>query len=606
MAPFWDIRGGASLQMGVFIAVDRHGFMAVGHEPMTHGLSRAKFWKRLALTGFAVAFGLCKLALCGEMPPLDRPAPIRFKDIARPAGVDFVLRNSATPRKYQIEPMVAGVAIFDYNNDGFSDLYFVNGASIPSLEKTGPEYYNRLFRNNRKGTFTDITEEAGVKAEGYSMGVAVGDYDNDGYEDLYVAGVNRNFLFQNNRDGTFSEVTKAAGVRGFDPVRGKTWSIGAAWLDYNNDGWLDLFVVNYCVWGLDKDPYCGPESRKFRVYCHPSEFDPLPNALYRNNGDGTFTDVSGPSGIGRYLGKGMGVAVADYDDDGYPDVFVANDTTRNFLFHNNGDGTFSEAGLQAGVAYNGDGAALSYMGADFRDVDNDGRPDIFVTAISNEMFCYFHNEGRGLFEDFTHASLLGRLSIFMSGWSNGILDFNNDGWKDLFSANSHVNDQIEMEMNVPFKQRNAVFANMRGKFVDVSATAGQDFQVASAHRGCAFGDLDNDGKIDVVVSRFDGPAEVFRNVSPDGNHWLIVKTQGRRSNRDGIGAKVRVESESGVQYNHVTTSVGYASSSDRRFHFGLGKDTVVKKLKIRWPSGAQQELENVPVDQVLTVSEPRR
>lgn len=545
------------------------------------------------------------LSAQSALPNTKRLAPIAFEDISARAGVRFVLRNGATPNKYQIEPMVAGVAVFDYNNDGWQDIYFVNGAKIPELAKTGPDHYNRLYRNNGDGTFSDVTDQAGVKGEGYSMGVAVGDFDNDGWEDLFVAGVNRNLLFHNNRDGTFTDVTDRAGLAGLDTKRGKMWSICAAWLDYDNDGLLDLFVVNYCDWGLDKDPFCGSESRNHRVYCHPSKFGPLPNMLFRNNGDGTFTNVSEPSGIGRHLGKGMGVAVADYDDDGYVDVFVANDTTRNFLFHNNHDGTFSEVGLQSGVAYNGDGSALSYMGADFRDVDNDARPDIVVTAISNEMFSYFHNEGGGIFEDFTHSSLLGRLSIFLSGWSNGLFDFNNDGWKDLFAANSHVNDEIEMEMNVPFRQRNAVFLNDGGKFVDVSTQAGKDFQATAAHRGCAFGDLDNDGKVDVVVSRFDAPAEVFRNVSPGAGHWLILKTEGSRSNRDGIGAKIRLESASGVQYNHVTTSVGYASSSDRRVHFGLGKDAKVENLEIRWPSGARQELEDIPADQILTVTEPQ-
>jgi hypothetical protein len=528
---------------------------------------------------------------------------VRLENIAASAGVGFVLHNSATPFKYQIEPMVAGVAIFDYNNDGYEDIYFVNGARIPELMKTGPEYHNRLYQNNGNGTFTDVTARAGVKGEGYSMGVAVGDYDSDGWEDLYVVGVNRNQLFHNNGDGTFTDVTEAAGLKGLDPQRGKTWSICAGWFDYDNDGWLDLFVVNYCVWGLDKDPFCGSEFTGVRTYCHPSKFDPLPDALYHNNRDGTFTEVSSAAGIRLHLGKGMGVAFADYDADGYLDVFVANDTTRNFLFHNNGDGTFSERGLQAGVAYNGDGSALSYMGADFRDVDNDGRPDIFVTAISNETFSYFHNEGGGIFDDFTHPSGLGRLSIFSSGWSNGIFDLNNDGRKDLFSVNSHVNDNIGFEMNVPFQQRNSIFANAGDRFVDVSASAGEDFQVAAAHRGCAFGDLDNDGRIDVVVSRFDGPAEVFRNVSPGGNHWLLVKTVGTRSNRDGIGAQIRLESASGVQYNHVTTSVGYASSSSRRVHFGLGQDTLVTRLETHWPSGVRQELRNIPADQILTVRE---
>lgn len=571
------------------------------------GQSRRRLRFRLALLVWPVAALLLATPLYQSRTSL-APSPlagsVRLENIAASAGVGFVLHNSATPFKYQIEPMVAGVAIFDYNNDGYEDIYFVNGAGIPELMKTGPEYYNRLYQNNGNGTFTDVTARAGVKGEGYSMGVAVGDYDNDGWEDLYVVGVNRNQLFHNSGDGTFTDVTEAAGLKGLDPQRGKTWSICAGWFDYDNDGWLDLFVVNYCVWGLDKDPFCGSEFTGVRAYCHPSKFDPLPDALYHNNRDGTFTEVSAAAGIRQHLGKGMGVAFADYDADGYLDVFVANDTTRNFLFHNNGDGTFSERGLQAGVAYNGDGSALSYMGADFRDVDNDGRPDIFVTAISNETFSYFHNEGGGIFDDFTHPSGLGRLSIFSSGWSNGIFDLNNDGRKDLFSVNSHVNDNIGFEMNVPFQQRNSIFANAGDRFVDVSASAGEDFQVAAAHRGCAFGDLDNDGRIDVVVSRFDGPAEVFRNVSPGGNHWLLVKTVGTRSNRDGIGAQIRLESASGVQYNHVTTSVGYASSSSRRVHFGLGQDTLVTRLEIRWPSGVRQELRNVPAEQILTVREP--
>ena len=534
--------------------------------------------------------------------PID---PVRFQNISSSSGVDFILRNCATPHKYQIEPMVAGVALFDYNNDGLLDIYFVNGAKIPELAKAAPEYWNRLYRNNGNGTFTDVTETAGVKAEGYSMGVATGDYDNDGWEDLYVAGVNRNILYHNNGDGTFTDVTARAGVPGAKSSDGKMWSICAGWFDYDNDGWLDLFVVNYCVWGLDKDPFCGSRFTGVRAYCYPSEFAPLPNTLYHNNGDGTFTDVSGAAGISEHFGKGMGVAFADYDADGYLDVFVGNDTTRNFLFHNNGNGTFTELGLRVGVAYNGDGAALSYMGVDFRDVDNDGWPDLFVTAISNEMFSYFHNEGGGVFDDYTHRSLLGRLSIFSSGWSNGIFDLNNDGWKDFFSSNSHVNDRVQTELNVPFMQRNSVYANVGGRFANASDAAGSDFQVAAAHRGAAFGDLDNDGRMDVVVSRFDSPAEIFRNVSPGGHHWLLVKTVGTRSNRDGIGARIKLESEGGPQYNHVTTSVGYASSSDRRVHFGLGRDKVVGKLEILWPSGVRQELRDIPVDQILTVVEPR-
>ncbi|MGH9343279.1 MAG: CRTAC1 family protein [Terriglobia bacterium] len=536
--------------------------------------------------------------------PGSHPIPAQFKDIARTSGVDFILNNCATPNKYQIEPMVAGIAIFDYNNDGWLDLYFANGAHIPELRKTGPEYYNRLYRNNGDGTFTDVTERAAVKGEGYSMGVAAGDYDNDGWEDLFVVGVNQNTLFHNNGDGTFSDVTAKAGLSGVGPGGYKPWSICAGWFDYDNDGWLDLFVVNYCDWAVNKDPYCGVLGE--RSYCSPSKFAPLPNMLYHNNRDGTFSNVSRTSGIGKLLGKGMGVAFSDYDDDGYTDIFVANDTTRNFLFHNNGDGTFSEVGLELGVAFNGSGASLSFMGVDFRDVDNDGRPDLFVTALSNETFTYFHNLDGRLFEDWTQPSNLGRLSILRSGWSNGIYDLNNDGWKDLVAVNSHVDDNIAAEMNLPYKQPNSLFLNTGRTFVDGTTEAGEDFQAAAAHRGCAFGDLNNDGKVDLVVSVLNGPAQVLRNVSTAANHWLMVKTVGTRSNRDGIGAKLRLESASGIQHNHVTTSAGYAGSSDPRVHFGLGKETFVNTLEIRWPSGARQELHDIMADQILKVVEPRR
>ena len=530
--------------------------------------------------------------------------PIVFEELGPASGVDFVLRNSATPRKYQIEPMIAGVALFDYDNDGYLDIYLVNGAEIPALEKTGPRYFNRLYRNQGNGTFSDVTLAAGVQGKGYSMAAGAADYDNDGWQDLYVAGVNRNQLYRNNGDGTFSDVTAKAGVAGIHPRFGKTWAVAAGWFDYDNDGWLDLFVANYVVWDFDKDPFCGWEHTKERIYCHPSYFEPLPNILYRNHGDGTFTDVSAESGIGRYVGKGMGVAFADYDDDGDLDVFVANDKARSLLFRNDGKGAFTERGIPAGVAYNGDGRMLSCMGVDFRDIDNDGRPDLFITALTNETFPYYHNEGGGIFDDFTRRSELARLSITMSGWSNGIYDLNNDGWKDLFSANSYIEDIDHIITNYPYRQRNAVFANRGGRFVDLSHGAGAGFQTAGAHRGCAFGDLDNDGRVDIVATRFDEPVRIFRNVSPADQHWLLVELVGTQSNRDGIGAKLILESAGGIQHNHATTSVGYGGSSDRRVHFGLGPDESVKKLVIRWPSGVRQELSAIPADQVLRVEEP--
>jgi len=337
-----------------------------------------------------VLAGMCCAWWTASLGAPDTPVdPITFDDIASRAGVDLVVRNSATPNKHQIETMIAGVAVFDYNNDGRPDIYFVNGAGIPGLEKTGPGFYNALYRNNSDGTFTNVTAQAGVPGAGYGMGVAAGDYDNDGHVDLFLPGLNRNFLYRNRGDGTFEDATKRAGLEGLDPKRGKLWAIAAGWFDYDNDGLLDLFVVNYCVWKPEQEPYCGDMQAGYRTYCHPKHYKALPNNLYRNNGDGTFTDVSEASGIAAHLGKGMGVAFADYDQDGDLDVFVANDTEPNFLFRNEGAGKFVEIGMRAGVAYNNDGRAVSSMGADFRDLDNDGREDLFVAALANETFPLF-------------------------------------------------------------------------------------------------------------------------------------------------------------------------------------------------------------------------
>jgi tetratricopeptide (TPR) repeat protein len=531
-------------------------------------------------------------------------APIVFTDIAKSARVDFVLRNHPTPQKYQIETMAGGVAVIDYNNDGLEDIYFVNGASIPELSKTTPAYWNRLYRNNGDGTFTDVTAQAGVAGEGYDIGAAVGDYDNDGWEDLFVTGVNRNILYHNNGDGTFTDVTEKAGLGHHGP--GKPWSIAAGWFDFDNDGKLDLFVSNYCQWDFDKDPFCGLPKPGYRTYCHPKEFRGLPDSLYRNNGDGTFTDVSVSSGIAAHIGKGMGLAFADYDGDGRTDVFVANDTVQNFLFHNDGGGRFTEVGLRAGVGLNENGIAVSSMGADFRDIDNDGAPDIFVTALSNETFSLFRNTGRPAFRDITQPSGLGVLSLPWAGWSTGIFDLNNDGLKDIFAAGSHVMDNEELFSSRASRQPNHLFVNLGGaRFADASAGAGPDFQRARFHRGCAFADFDNDGRMDVAVSVQGEPAEILRNVSGGGHHWLELRLRGRTSNRDGIGARVKLTPESGpAQYNQVSTSVGYASSSTRRVHFGLGQARKAARIEIRWPSGKTQILEDVPADRLQDVTEP--
>ena len=528
---------------------------------------------------------------------------IRFENRQARSGVRFVLNNGTTEDKPIIDSMLGGVAVFDYDNDGYLDIYFTNGARIPSLEKDGPAFYNRLFHNNHDGTFTDVTERAGVKGDGYSMGVAAADYDNDGWTDLYVTGVNRNILYHNNGDGTFTDVTEKAGVGGITSGGKKPWSVAAAWIDYNNDGLLDLFVANYVDWSVAKNRVCGDPGR--RLSCTPELYDPLPNILYRNNGDGTFTDVSEATDIAQHPGKAMSVAIADYDEDGFMDIFVANDREPNSLFHNLGGKEFAEVGVESGVALTDDGLAVSSMGADFRDVNNDGRPDVVVTTLEGEAFHYFSNLGRGLFSDRSYPAGIGYASTQMSGWGIGAYDFDNDGFKDLFTANSHVHENVQFYWPEQYRQPNAVFHNESGdRFRNVSSSAGPALREAAAHRGTAFGDLNNDGKVDVVVSAIGSPAELLYNTSPGTNHWILIQTVGKASDRDGIGTRIKLTGESGLtQYNQVTTSVGYASSSDKRVHFGLGADRRIREIELRWPSGKVQVLKDVAVDQVLKVVE---
>jgi enediyne biosynthesis protein E4 len=528
---------------------------------------------------------------------------IVFEEIAGRSGLVFTADSSPTPNKNQPETMVAGVALIDYDNDGYLDVYLVNGAAIPSLRKENPKYWNRLFHNNRDGTFTDVTEKAGVAGEGYGMGVAVGDFDNDGWPDIYVVSVTKNQLFRNNHDGTFTDVTDQARVGGGTFDGKKMWSVSAAWLDYNNDGLLDLFVSNYCKWEVNKDPFCGPNPER-RAYCHPKNYEPLPDTLYRNNGDGTFTDVSEETGISQHLGKGMGAVIADYDGDGFMDLFVPNDNVPNFLFHNIDGKRFEEVAFESGVAYSQNANAISGMGADFKDVFNNGRPDIWHTAIENESFPLFQNRGGGVFWETTNQSMLMRTRT-MSGWSNGIFDFDNDGWKDLFVARGNVLDNVAVFSNRTYEEPNSVFRNLgNGKFQDVSAEAGPDFQRAAPHRGAAFGDIDNDGRIDAVVTVLNGKTKYFHNITQSGNHWILLKLVGTKSNRMGIGAQIRIIGEDGMkQSNQVTTACGYAGASDSRVHFGLGVSRIVREIDIQWPSRVHQVLRNVAADQILTVKE---
>jgi hypothetical protein len=497
--------------------------------------------------------------------------------------------------------MLGGVAIFDYNNDGLPDIFFTNGAAVPSLEKTGPEYWNRLYRNNGDGTFTDVTEQAGVKGVGYSMGVAAGDYDNDGNVDLYVVGVNRNQLLHNNGDGTFTDVTDKAGVPGIVQGMGKKWAVAAGWFDYNNDGKLDLMVINYLDYDLATAKLC--EIEGVRSYCAPGNFKGTANILYRNNGDGTFTDVSAESHIGHFVGKGMGLAFADYDNDGFTDVFISNDTFPNFLLHNNGDGTFSDVALEQGVAYTSTGEAVAGMGADFRDLDNDGRPDIFHAAMFGNTFPIYRNTGGG-FEDLTAASGLTAFSRRMTAWSAAAYDFDNDGWKDLFVSGGAILDN-EMELlHRPTFLPNGLLRNQHNFiFADVSSSAGSGFLAPKLHRGAAFGDLNNDGHIDIAVSAIDDNAQLFLNRTRNSNHWILLNLVGTRDNRDGLGTKIKIVTSEGAQYNQATTAVGYNSSSDKRVHFGLGKAAIIDRIELAWPTGVRQVLTNIKADQVLTIVE---
>jgi hypothetical protein len=529
------------------------------------------------------------------------PGRIKFEDVTGAAGIRFQLENSISPQRYSIETMMGGVAVFDYNNDGLLDIFFTNGAAIPSLEKAEPIYFNRLYRNNGDGTFTDVTEQAGVKGIGYSMGVAAADYDNDGFVDLYVVGVNKNQLLHNNGDGTFTDVTEKAGVAGMVPKLGKAWAVAAGWFDYDNDGLLDLLVINYLNYNIADAKPCSING--IRTYCSPNNFEGTPNILYRNNGDGTFTDVSVASHIAKYVGKGMGVAFADYDNDGFTDVFISNDTFPNFLLHNNGNGTFKDVALETGTAYTSSGNVVAGMGAEFRDLNNDGWPDIFHTAMFGDTFPLYKG-ARDRFDDVSLPSGMDNFSRRLTAWGTGAFDFDNDGFKDIFTAGGAILDN-EMEIyHRPARLPNGILRNNGNfTFTDVSSNAGAGFLVPKAHRGAAFGDLNNDGNIDVVVTALNDKPQLLMNRTTNDNHWIIIKLVGTKDNRDGLGTRVKVTTANSVQYNHATTAVGYSSSSDKRVHFGLGKASVIDKLELLWPTGIKQVLTHVRADQVLTVVE---
>jgi len=535
---------------------------------------------------------------------------VRFADVTKASGVSFTHRNSATSNKYLVETMGGGVALLDYDNDGRLDIFLTNGAKIEDPmppgklpDKSDPAYWNRLYHQNADGTFVDVTEKAhltGMPQNRYGMGIAVGDYDNDGFDDLYVTNYGGNTLYHNDGNGTFTDVTGRAGVGA------SGWSASAGFFDYDNDGRLDLLVTRYVAWTFQNNRHCGETQPGYRSYCHPDNFEGMTNLLFHNNGDGTFTDVSEKSGIARSIGKGLGVSFADYDNDGFTDVYVANDSVQCFLFHNNGDGTFSEVGLTAGVGFNEDGKTFAGMGVDFADYDNDGRPDIVVTDLSNERYMLFRQNADHSFREVTNLSGLGAATLSFSGWSTRLFDYDNDGWKDLFVAQGHVMDTIEKTApNLRYLQPPLLLRNDGARFVRVDA--GDVFQRSWAGRGAAFGDLDNDGDVDIVLSNVGQNAVVLRNDGGNRNNWIQITARGTTSNRDGIGSRVKVVSASGQsQYFTVSPSAGYLSASERRLTVGLGSDASAALVEIRWPSGAVARFENVKAGQTLTATEPSR
>jgi hypothetical protein len=566
--------------------------------------SHAAAWRRavpLFACGLLAALGIgaSRLGAAAAASQAAAPAPIRFTDAAKLSEFEYRSRNDYGDRKYFPQPMCGGVAIFDFDGDSRQDIFFTNGAKLPELKKTDASFYGCLLRNRGGGRFEDATQAAGLAGAhlDFSFGVAAGDYDNDGDPDLFVCNAGPNALYRNKGDGTFEDATAGSGL---DRKPKDLLSVHAAWLDYDRDGRLDLMVSQYTYWSPATDPRCAmPDGTPF--YCNPTAVQSVPHTLYRNLGDGRFADVSSEAGLTAARGKGMGIAVADFNRDGWPDVFVANDTEPNFLFVNQRDGRFEEVALLLGVAYNNTGSRVSAMGCDARDYDNDGWPDIFYNNLQNQMHGLFHNQAGKFFDYVSPQTRVATLSRRFSGWSAGFVDYDNDGRKDIYSANGDVD-----YLGDNSAQHDTMLRNTEaGTFEDVSKSLGEDFLRVGYQRGSAFGDLNDDGFQDLVVTSLNERPRILLSSGGNGNHWLLVSLRGRKSNRDAVGAAIELRLASGRRlFGHVSPSVGFMSSSDRRVHFGLGGEARVELVRIEWPSGAVQELREVAADRVLEVEEP--
>jgi enediyne biosynthesis protein E4 len=557
----------------------------------------------LAMLALGISIGppvhLKVLAAQSSTTP-ESPIPVHYTDVRENAKITFRQDSTQTDEKYYLETMGTGVAWIDYDQDGLMDLFFVQSAATGIYKPTHP-LRCALYHNNGDGTFTDVTEKAGVGGEGhYGQGVAVGDFDNDGYPDLYVTGYGRAILYHNNGNGTFTDVTAKAGV-----ADEGGWSTSAGWFDYDKDGWLDLVVTNYIDWTPKNNIWCGERRPGYRSYCHPGNYKGQRIKLYHNNHDGTFTDVSDASGVGKPEAKGMGVVLADFNNDGWPDIAIANDTWPNFLFINKHNGTFEDVSLFSGIAASEDGRYEAGMGIDAADVDGDGWQDIYITHLDFELNRLYHNNRDGTFTDSTYSSRIGNKAVLLSGVAMKFLDYDNDGWNDILQLNGAMLDNVSLYHDeVSYKEPLLMFRNLgKGQFEKVSESLGPDFMRPIAGRGLATADYDNDGDLDIVTNNRGDYPSLLRNDGGNANHWLTVLLIGTKSNRDGIGASLKLISEGFVHVEQAKGGMSYMSASDPRIHFGLGKRTKIESLEITWPSGQVDRLTNLAIDQIIAVKE---